>query len=218
MRVDAELVPPPARSDAVAEVADPLAWLRPAERYAYDYFVQRLRRGGSETYPLAPDVQADLFELYLRGRPLREIFDVNKGRYSLGQVVHAAVDGDWPRRRLAVQDDMLSAAGETAARAGAEAANYIADGIAAAAKMQRDRVSRYLQTDDATGLGDLASPATFLKLVEALTKLTGSDKVERKIISGSVEHRIAPQPVTPTGDRAKMLKEWGDAEAAKKRR
>jgi hypothetical protein len=197
---------------------DPLAWLSPAERYAYDYITPRLGRGDSKTFPIAPDRAAGLFELFLRGRSLRQVFEASEGRFSLGQVVHAAVEGDWPRRRAAALDDALGRAAETAATAAAEAAGFIADSIAIAAKQQRHRANRYLQTGDATGIPDLTSPAVFGKLVDALGKLTGTDRVHRIDHTGSVEHHHSgpPAPAVRSGDHASALSGLAEAEKAKR--
>ena len=215
--MDTSLATQPPSVPSVGDAPDPLAFLSADERSAYQRFAGYLRRGGSESYPLAPDVNARLFDLYLRGRSLREIMRLGAGAYTLGQVVHAAVEGQWDRRRIEVLDEMILGAAETARRAAVEGVEYLADSIAAAAKIQRERVSKFLRTGDMDDAPDVASVATFAKLVESLVKLTGADRTQRKAAPGTIDHRMVPMPVPQDdGDRAARLKKWGDAEAAKK--
>lgn len=209
---------PVARSVDAEPAPDPLAWLSPAERYAYDYFVARARKGGSETYPLSPEVNASLFEVYLRGRGVREIHALQKNRFSLGQVVHAAVEGEWPRRRQQLIEERLEEAKVRALQAATDGVEYVADGLAAAARLQRERVSRYLETGDPADLGTADfSVASVQKLAETLLKLTGQDRVttQKTVHSGAVDHRFVPVAPPPT-DPAATLASWAKEAAAKK--
>lgn len=205
-------------------VVDPLNWLDSAERYAFNYFTSKLRSGSSDSYPIAPSVAEQLLELYLQGRTLAEIRKLNR-QFSMGQIVHAAVEGCWNLQRDAYAALTVARAKARAVLAAAEGVELAADIMAALKRLHGDNIARYIQTQDPIHLGSATSYATIKQLKEiseVLMKLTGQE--QKKTIGGTVEVKhsgsittipISPIQVVPQADAAKVLAEWAAVEKRK---
>ena len=222
-----ELLPPKSaeRQDVAAEAApDPLAWLNAAERYAYDYLAARLRKGGAETYPLAPSVAESLYLLFRQGKTLHEIWDLNR-KWSFGQVVHAAVEGHWALRRSTEAATAVPRAKERAVLAAAEGIELTADMMAALSRLHRDNIARFIQSGNPEDLGPALSSTTLAqlgKLAELLMKLTGQEQTKKVAVTGEVRHTgtITTVPTKPPepiaqGTAAATLAALGAAERAR---
>jgi len=205
-------------------VVDPLDWLDSAERYAYNYLEAKLRRGNSDTYPIAPDIADQMMQLYLQGRTLAEIRRLNTP-FSLGQIVHAAVEGNWYLQRDAYASLTVARAKARAVIAAAEGIELAADMMAALKRLHGDNVARYLQTGDPIYLGSATSISTIRQLKEigeVLMKLTGQE--QKKTMGGSVELKVSgsvttvplsPIQILPPTEAAKILSAWADSEKKK---
>jgi hypothetical protein len=220
--VSGELVPA-AKSEIVA---DPLAWLAPAERYAYDYFLSKQGRGGSETYPIAESACEGLFNLYLNGKTLAEIRTYAK-QFGFGQVVHAAVRGQWNLLRAAYMETVTARSQSRAKQGVAEAVEFTVDLMTALRTLHTDNIARYLQTRNPIDLGASTSMGVIRQLKElseVLSKLTGQDQNKR--VSGTIKHEVtgtvttvptaAPPPMAP-GEAQAMLGAWA-ADATERQR
>jgi hypothetical protein len=183
------------------EEPDELSWLEPSERYAYNYIEPRLRRGGSDTYPLAPSISDGMFQLYLQGRTLNEIRRINP-QFSLGQIVHAAVEGHWNLQRDAWVALSMARAKARAVLAAADGVEMAADMMAAFRRLHGETVSKFLQSGRVEDLGtaiNINSIRQLKEISEILMRLTGQD--QKKSLSGVVEVKhsggIITVPVTP---------------------
>jgi hypothetical protein len=200
----------------LAVVRTPLTALTEAERHALAYFQNS---GGP---PISPDTADKLYELFLRGCTCAEIRRLNPG-FSMGQIVHARVANGWDHRKNEHDDRLLGEANPGATRISLEACEFVALQLAAAHRLNRDRLLRYMQTGNEDDLGDLAitSLRQYKDVVELLQKLTGQD--QKMKVKGEVLHRHevvgapaqegSPQQ-TLTGE---MAKEWLASLAQKKR-
>lgn len=207
----------------VAEPAtDPLACLDAAERYALTNFEAKMRRGGTETYPLAPSTTDGMRALFIKGgKTLGEIRALNK-QFSMGQIVHAAIEGQWFQARLDDANLTMARAAIRAKLAAAEGAEMAADVIASIRRLHGDAIARYLQTGDIGELAESSPIAVARQLKEAadaLARFTGQDQVRRVSGTLKVEHTglvipTAP-PVEPPGGAASALAGWATAERSK---
>lgn len=142
------------------------------ERKAYEYFCQ------SDQRPVAPTYNAQLFTLYLNGKSVTEIHRLNPA-LSLGQVVHARVEGDWDRRRDEYVDELLNRASDRQVQSTMESVEFLQDMLAVLKKRDGDKYRRYLQSGDINELKDtlqITSLDGMKKVVEAMQKLTGADR------------------------------------------
>lgn len=132
--------------------------------------------------PLAPQIQMQLFELYLNGSSCEEIQRLNPN-VPLGMIVRARIDGDWDRRLSDYRDRLLTEVRTRVEQVQVESVMFTADMLAAANKMNGDKLKKFIQTGDSRELGDLniTSLKQYRDAVELLLKLTGQDrKVEVK--------------------------------------
>lgn len=198
----------------IVKTPDLLSALSLPEQQALEYFEKKSAvtatrgRGDPDSYSLAPDVQARMFNLFLQGRTLQDIRAVNP-QFGLGQIVHAAVVGRWFGRRDEYLDELLVSVRNRAVQSVAEAVNFVADQMAATHALHADQVAKFLQTRDVGDLGGFAATSVkqYKELVELLIRLTGQDKVS------TVNHNVRPAPAAPPPlagprDPAANLKRW----------
>jgi hypothetical protein len=191
---------------------DKTFWLTESERYALDYFNKTFQKGGASTYPLAPTVQAQLFGLYLQGRSLGEIRQLNHPAFSLGQIVHAAIEGDWYRQKLEYQGNLLQAAKERLQQIGCESVQFLADSLAAAHKQHGEALQKYLQSGNAADLGafGIGSIRQYKEVAELILKMTGQDKTSTLNVKGEVKCTTSPPVSQSEPDRPLSLKELAE--------
>ena len=142
-------------------------------------------------------MQQGLFCLYLNGKPLSEIAQLNSDHCNFGQVVHAAVEGDWFGHRKAYLNELLGNVRTRVQQVAAEGANFIADSLSAAHKEHGLALKRYLQTGDRKELGDFAiqNAAQYSNAITMLLKLTGAENNRNINITGNINH-TANEPAT----------------------
>jgi len=184
---------------AEALILSPVERLSPEERKAYKLYVQK------NDPPLAPGVQAQLYNLYLNGSTCEEINRLNPN-FSLGMIVRAKVEGLWDDRRDKHINELFESVRERVQQVQMESVVFTTDLLAGANKMFGDKLKRYLQTGDERELGDLRidSLKQYRDAVDLLLKLTGQDrKVE---VSGQTKTVVEFKgPVAPK-DAAAILR------------
>jgi hypothetical protein len=156
----------------------------------------------SKQPPLSPDTQAKLFALFLNGRTTEQIRKANE-QFSLGQIVHARIVGEWDRRYQEHIDSLLENTKQRYQQVTLESVGFIADLLAATNKMHGDRITRFIQTGDPKELGDLQinSLQGYKTAVELLQKLTGQDK-QQKVGGEIVVTHKADESMQQTQQRA----------------
>jgi hypothetical protein len=166
------------------------SWLNETEAEELAKFRAIYQKGGSPTYSLSAKVQQGLFCLYLNGKPLSEIANLNSGQCTFGQVVHAAVEGDWHKHRQVYLQDLLGNVRTRVQQVAAEGANFIADSLSAAHKEHGLALKRYLQTGDKAQLGEFAitNAGQYANAINMLLKLTGADNNKNINITGNINH------------------------------
>jgi hypothetical protein len=208
--------------DVAKPAPDPLGWLNAAERHAYHYFLVNMRKGGMETYPLAPSTTDGMRAVFIKGgKTLEEIRRLNKP-FGMGQIVHAAVEGNWYQARLDDAALTMARAEVRAKLAAAEGAEMAADVIASIRRLHGDSIARYLQTGDISELSE-SSPITVARQLkeaaDALARFTGQDQVRKVSGTLKVEHvglTIPTSPPTePAAGHASVLAGWAAAEKVK---
>jgi hypothetical protein len=195
--IEAEVVSLSAQSEKSSEIAkreeNSLTWLQPSEKFALEYFQRNFQKGGSSTYAIAPSVQANLFALYLNGRTLEEIRKLNHPAFSLGQIVAAAVEGDWYNQKKDYQSGLMLAAKERLQQIGCESVNFLADSLAAAHKQHGEALQKYMVSGNPSDLGAFAIGGIrqYKEVLELLLRATGQDKTSNLNVKGSIEHSVA---------------------------
>jgi hypothetical protein len=175
--------------ERLEEVEDKLAWLSESERYALDYFRATYQKNGSRTFPLAQTLQEQLFSLYLNGKSLSEIRALNP-QLMLGQIVDAAITGDWHQLRQDYLNEIQNRASVRLKQIACESVDFLADQMATAHKLQGDALKRYLQTGNPADLGGygVGSIKQYKDVAELILKMTGQDKTSTLNIKGEISH------------------------------
>jgi len=147
-----------------------LAFLSERERFALNIFEK------TNTPPIASSTAERLFLLFLRGLTCDEISKLNPG-FTLGQVVDARVRWLWDRHRREYDARLMTDGADAIKRAQFEAALLAADMLAASAKLNRERLHRFMVTGDERDLGDLSigSLRALKETVEVLLRATRQD-------------------------------------------
>lgn len=180
------------------EVQSPQSVLNPREQSAYRYFC------ASAQPPLAPSLQARLFELYLNGCSCEEIRRLNPD-VGLGPIVHARVYGDWDRRKDEHINGLLDGVRLRVQHVSVESIDFLANMLAASHKQQGDKLKQYLQTGNEKLLGELSvkSLRQYKEVLDMLMTITGVSTTKK--VKGDIHHHhhgdspipVAARPVDP---------------------
>lgn len=175
-----------------APAAENKYWfLSKREVKALEYFYSRRRRDREPSHQdLAPQIQAQLLELYLTGATCSEIARLNP-MWGLGQICGACVDSDWPAQRQQYLTDLFSRSRTRAAQAVEEGITFASDVMAATHKLYSDKLKKFIQTGADADLDDIlpmvGNMRNYKEALDMLLKLTGNEapKVVVQIQSGS---------------------------------
>jgi hypothetical protein len=204
------------KENQLIERKSKVTWLSESENHALEYFKNN-RAGdlklGSNSFSIAPSVQAQLFALYLNGKSCTEIRKLNPN-FSLGQVVDAAVQGDWETQKQEYLNGLMKKARDRLQQTGCEAISFLADQLAAAHKMHGDSVAKYLQTGDPADLGSfgIGSMKQYRDALELLLTASGANKTSTLNVQGEVFHtsnvnNTPPASSVSTGNPGLSLRE-----------
>jgi hypothetical protein len=139
---------------------------------------------------LTPGFAAQLYELYLNGLSLDQIVERHRG-LRLGELVRAAKEGDWPKRRLDYQNELLDTVRARVQQVQAESIFATTQLVAVMNKRFSDKALKFLETGDEKALDDIKewSLPQFKTLVELLMRLTGQGGEKKVHVQGKVEHK-----------------------------
>lgn len=180
--------------------------LTPKERHA-------LATWQRSTLPsLAPDLQAKLFQLYLRGYDTDAIRKENP-TLTLGQVVHARIVGRWDAGAREVWTILRSRVIEKTALTALDSAHTVMDLLAANNVWIGEGARKYLQTRNLSDLPiRVDSVAQYKSLVDTFQRLTGEGgpgKPKQTVVVENVEDPDAESggspPLAPLQDVSKLL-------------
>ncbi len=134
-----------------------------------------------------------LYEHYLNGCTVEEIYHLKNGKVPFGQIVDAKQRYEWERRKTQQFTALFKKVEERAVKSKAEAVFMLTDALAVARKLFGDRFKKYLETGDATHLGtlDLTNLKNYKMLIEMLQMLTDTKDSSHKEVSvgGTVQHQ-----------------------------
>ncbi len=140
-----------------------------------------------------------MFHLFLQGRCLRDIFDLNYPKFSFGQVVHAAVEGKWADRRADHLNNIFGGAVIRAQQTTVESAQFVSDFLAATHMRFGNEILKYLQSGKEEDFPVGFSLKQYKEALELHLKVTGQDKPK----GGSDVPPPAPQ--APTNNAAPVV-------------
>ena len=223
--IDAEVMAPNDPTEVVEVVnvvsiekeEDPsLVWLSEAEKFALKYFRANFKKGDAHTFPLNTENHTSLFELFLNGRSLSEIRQANP-KFSLGQIVDAAVTYDWYTKKQEYLEILLQNAKSRLQQISCESVRFLADQMAVAHKIQGEKLQKYLQSGNEDDLGDfgIKNLRQYKEAAELLVKVTGQDKISTVNVQGEVKH--SPEAIGAVSG-PKSIKELAAIKKAKERR
>lgn len=133
-----------------------------------------------------------LYEHYLNGCTVEEIFHIQKGKIPFGQIVDAKERYEWDRRKTQQLSALYKKVEDRAVKAKAEAVFMLTDALAVARKQFGDKFQKYLETGDATHLGtlDLTNLKNYKMLIEMLQLLTDKKDSPKEVsVGGTVQHQ-----------------------------
>ena len=195
----------------------PLDKLTVRERAAYKRSVE-----AREPF-LSGTLSDDLYRLYQSGRTTDEIQALNP-KLSLGIIVRARIDHGWDGRRQAYLEAILFRARGQAQQLSLESLEFIGSLLTAIHRHDRDKLSRFIQTGDASELSQTLTVSTgglkiYKGVLELLLQMTGQGGDSKKkdpvlppasgqIVDAVVED--SPDRMTPAQAK-KLLMGWSDS-------
>src|ERR1017187_5168512 len=205
------------------KVDEKTSWLTESEKYALDYFQKNYQKGGASTYPIAPSSQVQLYALYLQGRTLSEIRQLNHPSFSLGQIVYSAVENDWEGQRKEYLAGLMGKARERLQQIGCEAVAFMGDTLAAAHKQHGESLQKYIQSGNPADLGafGIGSIRQYKEVLELLLKASGQDKTSTTNLNvrGEVLHTAnTSSPSAPQSNTGKSLLELAADKKAREKK
>ena len=161
------------------------------------------RLGDAAERRLSPASAAQFFSLFLQGYSCEEIAKQNQnlGSMGLGLIVRARMEYGWDAERDKHARDLMSAAKLGLQKATMEAIQFASDGMSVFHKLVGDRFRKYLQTGDATHLGDLKDMSfrTYQGFVEMLRELSRPPETKKgAVIAAAVVQQSPSKTVTVT--------------------
>lgn len=154
------------------------------EQDAFDYFCR------SNLPEISPITQVGMFELWLNGKSIEDIRKLY-GNFSLGQVAHAAVIGEWHVKKEDHVETLLSNVVQRVQQTSLESISYVCDWISVHHKQHGDKMAAFFKTGDTAVLEGLPhSIQAYANGVQLLRSLTGQDKT--KAGSDLPPYRVAP--------------------------
>ena len=181
----------------------------PDELRVYDEWSQK----GLPFIPLASALK--LYELFLNGYSVNEIYRINGGKIELGAIVDARIRFKWDERKEKQLEGLYSNIDQKIIKAKNEALVYLTDSLAAAHKLMGDKVKLFLQEGDISLIQgmDLDKFKTYKELLQMLQTLTannGKNVPQREVlIGGEVMHTHRVEKMNGA-DATNMLKELED--------
>lgn len=185
-------------STAIAKTdKQPVRRFTPYEWRAYEAHKKALavRKESS----LSPLLSAQLFESFLQNRECADIARDWKG-VQLGQVVAAAVDGDWHDRRDEYSTRLHERVVIRAEQAAAESVDFVADILSVAHKQHGAALRRYLSTGNLEDLDgfEVKSIDQYRKVIQTFLELTGHKPSGALTAPGKRADDAAPADGTST--------------------
>lgn len=163
--------------------------------------------------PLHLSVALKLYELFLNGYTCEDIYNVNGGKYPLGQIIDAKERYSWESNREKQVAGMLSKIEDKIVKAKYEAINVVSDLVNAASKLYNTRIQEYLQTGDESVLEtlEITNIKNFKTLVGMLNELTEDKTPTAKgaTVNGNVTQNIVQVVENPSSKKksaAEMLR------------
>jgi len=156
------------------------ALLGPEEQRA----LQKFRAEGGHS--LSPTASAGFLALFIQGKSLREIHDLNRA-IPFGSIVEARLRYGWDSTKEQYIQDLQSGVVKRMIQAQMESVNFLADVMAATHKKYGGAIKKYLQSgnkDDLEGF-DIESISSYQKVIDSVLKITGKDKESKIRIDGS---------------------------------
>lgn len=147
-----------------------LARLNERERQAYNVFCKGVQP------EISPTTQASMFGLFIQGKDCEAIRVLNPS-YGLGQIAHAAVVGEWYKRREEYVQNLLDGVYARVQHTSLESIDYVCDWLCAHHKLNGEKLKRFFLTGNASELdGVPGSLKHYIDTVNLLRALTGQDK------------------------------------------
>jgi hypothetical protein len=149
---------------------------------------------------LTLDQSMALYEHYLNGHSVEEIFHLKNGKIPFGQIVDAKQRYEWDRRKNTQLSNLYKKVEERAVKAKADAVFLLTDALAIAKKQLGDRFRKYMETGDESHLGtlDLANLKNYKMILEMLQLLTEQNKNQKEVSVGGVvthQHNVSVDSV-----------------------
>lgn len=134
----------------------------------------RWRRGGNDN-PLPLGTSLQLYELFLNAYSCEEICRINGEKYPLGQIVDARIRYDWDRRKQEQIESLYSRIEDKVVRVKNNAVSYLADLLAAAHKLNGEKVQKFLMEGNPEVLDGLklSTIKDYREIVNMFILLTG---------------------------------------------
>ena len=182
------------------DLVSPQELLGPEEQKA----LERFKEEGA--YALSPTLASSFFSLFLQGKTLKEIHEMNRA-IPFGAIVDARVRYGWDAARDQYVFELQSGIVRRMIQTQMESANFLADVMAATHKKHGTAIKKYLQTgneDDLQGF-NIESITSYGKLIESIMKITGKDKEKPAAKSDSLPPMgsASGQPVGPSSSQIK---------------
>lgn len=105
-------------------------------------------KSGKDAFPIPLELAAGMYELYLNSYSCTDIYRINGMRYPLGQIVDSKVRYEWDKRRDSQLANLFGNIEKKVLVTKNEAVSHLADLLAVAHKVWRDKLMKFIQEGD----------------------------------------------------------------------
>lgn len=178
-----------------------------------------------DAYPIPAQLAAGMYELYLNSYSCTDIWKVNAQRYPLGQIVDAKIRYEWDKRRDMQLASLFNNIEKKVLVTKNEALSHLSDMLAAAHKVWRERLMKFIQEGDPNALQglDFYSIKNYKEILQLFNAMTGNstpaNQEKPKVqVDGVVKHvhsvqeKDSKKKVKNSADASEILKIIENAE------
>ena len=129
---------------------------------------------------LSPSTASNMFNLFLNGSSLQEIWKLNR-QIALGSIIEAAVKFNWHTEKVQYSQDLHGKIREKVVQSQLQATELLTDMLTVANKQHSEKLKRYIQSgnlEDLEGSMNIENLTALLRTIDGLREITNQNKAK----------------------------------------
>lgn len=152
---------------------------------------------------LSPAAASNMFNLFLNGSNLQEIWKLNR-TIALGSIIEAAVKYSWHTEKERYSQELHGKIRDKVVQSQLQTTELLTDMLTVASKQYSEKLKRYIQSgdeEDLKGSMSIESLTALTRTIDALREITNQNKAkDAKAMVDINVIQAGPRDVSSTGD------------------